>query len=124
MWITSPPPQGTSLPPRESLGETPPPRIRWYNYWPAWRRTMMSGAVILLVGAIVRGIAPEEAVVGWVHNASLVIGYMLLGYGFFLSHRARREAIERAAKRRDREAEKEAASVLAAHDPPHDGTNQ
>jgi len=85
---------------------------------------MMSGAVILLTGAIVRGIAPEEAVAGWVQNASLVIGYVLLGYGFFLSHRARREAIQKAAERRDKTYEEETASVLASHDPPHDAGDQ
>lgn len=85
---------------------------------------MMAGALILLTGAIVRGMAPEAAVAGWIQNASLVIGYVLLAYGFFLSHRARREAIQRAAERRDATYEEEAASVLASHDPPHDAGDE
>jgi hypothetical protein len=40
-------------------------------------------------------------VAGWIQNASLVAGYFLLAYGFFLSHRARRDAIQAAAARRD-----------------------
>ena len=83
---------------------------------------MMSGAVILLLGAIARGLAPEVRFVGWVQNLSLVVGYFLLAYGFWLSHRARRDAIQRAAQRRDEEHARAAESVLAAHDPPHDGT--
>lgn len=83
---------------------------------------MMSGAVILLLGAIARGLAPDEQIVGWVQNLSVVAGYFLLAYGFWLSHRARRDAIQRAAQRRDEEHVREAESVLAAHDPPHDGT--
>jgi hypothetical protein len=82
---------------------------------------MMSGAVILLLGAIARGIAPEVRFVGWVQNLSLVGGYFLLAYGFWLSHRARRDAIQRAAQRRDEAHVREVESVLAAHDPPQDG---
>lgn len=83
---------------------------------------MMSGAVILLLGAIARGVAPEVRFVGWVQTLSVVVGYFLLAYGFWLSHRARRDAIQRAAQRRDEEYVRETESVLAAHDPPHDGT--
>lgn len=84
---------------------------------------MMSGALVLLAGAITRGVLPEAQVAGWVQNGSLVIGYFLLAFGFFLSHRARREAIQRAAQRRDESYESEAESVLASHDPPQDGTH-
>ena len=82
---------------------------------------MMSGAVILLLGAIARGFAPEERMVGWLQNLSLIAGYFLLAYGFWLSHRARRDAIQRAAQQRDKDHAREAESVLAAHDPPQDG---
>ena len=82
---------------------------------------MMSGAVILLLGAIARGLAPEVRFVGWVQNLSVVVGYFLLAYGFWLSHRARRDAIQRAAELRDEEHVREVESVLAAHDPPQDG---
>lgn len=81
---------------------------------------MMSGALILLAGAITRGVLPEVQAAGWIQNGSLVIGYFLLAYGFFLSHRARRDAIRRAAQKRDESYEREAQSVLTPHDPPQD----
>ena len=84
---------------------------------------MMSGALILLAGAITRGLAPDAQVAGWIQNASLVAGYFLLAFGFFLSHRARRDAIQKAAQRRDEVYVREAESVLATHDPPQDGTD-
>ena len=66
-----------------------PPKLKWYSYWPKWRRIMLSGALILLAGALVRAIMGPDDAPAWLPNASLVIGYGFLAYGFFLRMRAR-----------------------------------
>ena len=67
-----------------------PPNPKWYSYWPKWRRLMLSGAVILLIGSLVPAIVGADDTPTWLPNASLVIGYGFLAYGFFLAMRARR----------------------------------
>ena len=80
--------------PREPVGEPAPSRPKWYSYWPKWRRIMMSGAVILLVGALVPAIMGPANAPTWLPNAAFIIGYGLLAYGFFLAMRARSAATE------------------------------
>ena len=55
-----------------------------------WRRIMMAGAVTLLIGALVPAIMGDDAPT-WIPNATLVIGYGFLAYGFFRAMRARTE---------------------------------
>ena len=50
---------------------------------------MMTGAVILLIGALVPALMGTDDAPRWLPNASLVIGYGFLAYGFFLAMRAR-----------------------------------
>ena len=66
-----------------------PPKPKWYSYWPTWRRIMLSGAVILLIGSLVPAIMGAEDAPAWVSNATLIVGYGFLAYGFFLAMRAR-----------------------------------
>lgn len=74
----------------ETMSEPAATRPRWYSYWPKWRRVMMSGAVILLAGSLLPAIMGREDAPAGVTNASFIIGYVLLAYGFFLAMRARR----------------------------------
>jgi threonine/homoserine/homoserine lactone efflux protein len=60
---------------------------------------MMAGAVILLVGSLVPAIMGAADAPTWLPNASLVIGYGFLAYGFFLAMRARSGARDTATKR-------------------------
>jgi hypothetical protein len=76
----------SQTPPPES---SQPPRPRWYNYWPKWRRIMLSGAVILLIGALVPAIVGEDDAPTWLGNATLIIGYGFLAWGFFLAMKTR-----------------------------------
>lgn len=75
---------------------SPPPKPRWYNYWPKWRRVLMAGALILLAGSLVNAVTTESWITDWVPNATFVIGYGLLAWGFFLAMRARTEVKSRA----------------------------
>lgn len=52
---------------------------------------MLSGAVILLIGALVPAIVGEDGAPTWLGNATLVIGYGLLAWGFFRAMQARRD---------------------------------
>ncbi len=54
---------------------------------------MLSGALILLVGALVPAIVGEDAP-EWLGNATLIIGYGMLAYGFLLAMRARKTPTE------------------------------
>ena len=74
----------------EPVGEPAATRPRWYSYWPKWRRVMMTGAVILLVGSLLPTIMGRDDAPAGVTNASFIIGYVLLAYGFFLAMRSRR----------------------------------
>lgn len=76
--------------PRNPVDEPTPAKPKWYSYWPKWRRIMMSGAVILLIGALIPAIVGKEDAATWLPNATLVIGYGFLAYGFFLAMRARK----------------------------------
>lgn len=78
------PPPESSQPPDAEEPPSPEP-IRWYNYWPKWRRVMMSGAVILLVGSLVNAVTDESWITDWVPNATFVVGYGLLAWGFWLA---------------------------------------
>lgn len=71
------------------MSSPPPERPKWYSYWPKWRRLMMAGAVILLLGALVPATMGNDAPT-WLPNATLIIGYGFLAYGFFLAMRARK----------------------------------
>lgn len=71
------------------MSSPPPEKPKWYSYWPMWRRIMMSGAVILLIGALVPALMGANAR-SWVPNATLVVGYGFLAYGFFLAMKARK----------------------------------
>ena len=51
----------------------------------------MSGAVVLLVGSLINAITDASWITDWVPNASFIIGYGLLAWGFFLAMRARSE---------------------------------
>lgn len=51
---------------------------------------MMGGALVLLAGALVPAIMGEEDAPAWVSNATLVVGYGFLAYGFLLAMRARK----------------------------------
>ena len=75
---------------------------------------MMTGAVVLLFGALIPAIMGTDDAPSWLPNATLVIGYGFLAYGFFLAMRARSDAREAATRK----------SVLAAHDPPEDPEGQ
>lgn len=75
--------------PREPVGEPAPAKPKWYSYWPKWRRIMMMGAVILLIGALVPAVMGTDDAPTWLPNATLIIGYGLLAWGFFLAMRAR-----------------------------------
>ncbi len=55
----------------------------------------MAGALILLVSAIVAAIMGDDAP-DWLPNASLIIGYGLLAYGFWLAMQARAAARDNA----------------------------
>lgn len=50
----------------------------------------MAGAVILLIGALVPAMVGADDAPTWLSNASLVIGYGFLAYGFFLAMQARK----------------------------------
>lgn len=86
--------------PRDPAGEPAPAKPKWYSYWPKWRRIMMSGAVILLAGSLTPALVGAENAPAGVSNASFIIGYGLLAYGFFLAMRARSAATE--TKKEDR----------------------
>ena len=76
--------------PRDPAGAPRPPKPKWYSYWPKWRRIMMAGALTLLAGALVPAImGGEDKAPTWLPNATLIIGYGMLAYGFFLAMRAR-----------------------------------
>ena len=75
--------------PREPVGEPAAAKPKWYSYWPRWRRIMMGGALTLLAGALIPAIVGQENAPAGVSNASFIIGYGLLAYGFFLAMRAR-----------------------------------
>jgi hypothetical protein len=77
-----------------------PPKPKWYSYWPKWRRIMLSGAVILLIGSLVPAIMGADAPT-WLPNASLVIGYGFLAYGFFRAMGDRRAKQEWTAETKD-----------------------
>ena len=77
--------------PPEHVEETVAAKPRWYSYWPAWRRIMLTGAVILLVSSIVSAVYEERAP-EWLPNVSLVLGYGFLAWGFFKAMRARGQA--------------------------------
>jgi hypothetical protein len=55
---------------------------------------MMTGAVVLLVGSLVPAIVGRSDAPAWLSNATLIIGYGFLAYGFFLAMRARGAATE------------------------------
>lgn len=51
---------------------------------------MMFGAVVLLAGSLIPAVMGDDAPT-WLPNATLIIGYGFLAYGFFLAMRARTE---------------------------------
>jgi hypothetical protein len=53
-----------------------------------WRRIMLTGAVVLLIGSLVPALMGDDAP-AWVPNATLIIGYGFLAYGFFKAMRAK-----------------------------------
>lgn len=59
---------------------------------------MITGAVVLLIGALTPAIMGAEDAPTWLSNATLIIGYGFLAYGFFLAMRARSDAREAATK--------------------------
>lgn len=60
---------------------------------------MITGAVVLLIGALIPAIQGDGSNrTGWLPNASLIIGYGFLAYGFFLAMRARSDAREAATR--------------------------
>jgi hypothetical protein len=89
---------------------------------------MMAGAVVLLIGALVPAIQGDRTNrTGWLPNATLIIGYGFLAYGFFLAMRARKEPSEPpkwTGETKSGWSEDDEGSVLAAHDPPEDPTNK
>ncbi|MEA2517651.1 MAG: hypothetical protein QOG16_1489 [Actinomycetota bacterium] len=52
---------------------------------------MMFGAVVLLAGSLVPAVMGDDAPT-WLPNATLIVGYGFLAYGFFLAMRARTDA--------------------------------
>lgn len=69
---------------------------------------MMAGALILLAGSLVPAIMGEENAPAWVSNATVILGYGLLAWGFFKALRARSEGSLVPKKAEQLELEKEA----------------
>lgn len=57
----------------------------------------------MLIGALVPAIMGEEDAPTWLGNATLIIGYGLLAYGFLLAMRARRGPSEAPPPTKDEE---------------------
>ena len=51
---------------------------------------MMGGALVLLFGSLINAITDVRWVTDWVPNASFIIGYGLLAWGFFQAMADRR----------------------------------
>ena len=64
---------------------------------------MLSGGLILLAGALVPAIVGEDDAPAWLGNATLIIGYGCLAYGFLLAMRARRAPSEASPPVKDEE---------------------
>lgn len=60
--------------------------------WPRWRVSMLAGALILLLGAILDASVDLPRAIYYVLFFG---GYVLLAYGFFLAMSARREQREK-----------------------------
>ena len=91
----------TSSPPDEENERAKVPG--WRQPWDPWRVLMMGGSVVLLVLALLRGGDPER-LPQWFQFGAQVLGYALLGIGFFLAMKTRKKL------REDREKEKRALS--------------
>lgn len=59
---------------------------------------MVTGALVLLAGALIPAIMGAKNAPTWLSNATLIIGYGFLAYGFFLAMRARSDAREAATR--------------------------
>ena len=78
----------TSSPPLKppAPGEVlPPPPTKW----PKWRISMLVGAVVLLVSAILD--AAAEDMPRWLYVGIFFVGYVFLAYGFFTALSVRRK---------------------------------
>lgn len=98
-----------SLPPDTEAPETDAPKKvpGWRQPWDRWRILMFAGSIVLLGLAIARVGGPER-IPGWLTTAVYLFGYGLLGYGFFLAMRTRKEI---RAKREAEEKKKKRVSL-------------
>lgn len=89
----------TSSPPEETPKKEKVPG--WRQPWDAWRVLMMTGSLVLLALAFSRA-GGENRLPGWLATGVFVLGYALLGIGFFLAMRLRREnVVKRNAQKKD-----------------------
>ena len=78
-----------------SLPEETPKKEKvpgWRQPWDPWRVMMLTGSLVMLAVAFSR-IGGENRLPGWLATGLFVLGYALLGIGFFLAMRLRRENI-------------------------------
>ena len=85
----------------------------WRQPWDPWRLLMLTGSLVMLAVAFSR-FGGEPRLPGWLGTGLFFLGYALLGIGFFLAMRLRKENTQKNALRRKR------ASVVAAQEEPHD----
>ena len=74
----------------------------WRQPWDPWRILMTSGSIVLLIVAFTQ-VGGEKRLPEWLAFGLQMLGFVLLGIGFFLAMRQRREASE---KRRAEEKQK------------------
>lgn len=82
-----------------SLPEETPKKEKvpgWRQPWDAWRIMMFTGSLVMLAVAFSRA-GGETRLPGWLSTGLFVLGYGLLGIGFFLAMRMRRDIKEKRA---------------------------
>ena len=86
---------------QESPDQAAPKKVPgWRQPWEPWRIMMLCGSLVLL-GLAFSQFGDRQRLPEWATVAIYAVGYGLLGYGFFLAMRTRRDV------RTKREAEEE-----------------
>jgi hypothetical protein len=84
----------SSLPDDEGVSPKPEKVPGWRQPWDAWRILMLAGSLVLL-GLAFSQTGGRTRLPEWATVAVYAVGYGMLGFGFFLAMKTRREAREK-----------------------------